>query len=417
MREDIRERIGMIKRGEVPEGYRKTKLGIIPERWKLEVFSDVTIIEGGLVDPRIEPYASMFHIGSENIERDTGRIQNVKKALEQGLISGKYEFDENCIIYSKIRPNLNKVCIPNYKGICSADCYVIKVKEKVLKKYLYNYMLSKYFYKQAQACSMRTKMPKINRKELGTFKVIIPEIEEQEKINMCLETYDRIIQLLDKKLEDVRQKKKWLAQNLLTGNRRLLGFHSAWKEVFIKDVVSEGSKERVADTKLYKKITIKLNFKGIEFVNTIREMADTRPFYIRRKGEIIVGKQNYFHGSIAIVDDKYDGTICSNAIMSFQVREEYCDKYFLLFYLSQTDYIKKKSFLANGTGQKELSEKDFLNFDIRIPDIREQKAIAKVLTTADKEIELLEKQLEQIKLEKKAMMQLLLTGIVRVDEK
>ncbi len=103
--------------------------------------------------------------------------------------------------------------------------------------------------------------------------------------------------------------------------------------------------------------------------------------------------------------------------MSFQVREEYCDKYFLLFYLSQTDYIKKKSFLANGTGQKELSEKDFLNFDIRIPDIREQKAIAKVLTTADKEIELLEKQLEQIKLEKKAMMQLLLTGIVRVDEK
>ncbi len=68
MREDIRERIGMIKRGEVPEGYRKTKLGIIPERWKLEVFSDVTIIEGGLVDPRIEPYASMFHIGSENIE-------------------------------------------------------------------------------------------------------------------------------------------------------------------------------------------------------------------------------------------------------------------------------------------------------------------------------------------------------------
>nr|WP_280178659.1 hypothetical protein [Sporofaciens musculi] len=108
--------------------------------------------------------------------------------------------------------------------------------------------------------------------------------------------------------------------------------------------MSEGSKERVADTKLYKKITIKLNFKGIEFVNTIREMADTRPFYIRRKGEIIVGKQNYFHGSIAIVDDKYDGTICSNAIMSFQVREEYCDKYFLLFYLSQTDYIKKKSF-------------------------------------------------------------------------
>ena len=77
----------------------------------------------------------------------------------------------------------------------------------------------------------------------------------------------------------------------------------------------------------------------------------------------------------------------------------------------------KKSFLANGTGQKELSENDFLNFDIRLPELEEQKAIAQVLATADREIELLKKQLEQIKREKKAMMQLLLTGIVRVDEK
>ena len=226
MRKDIRERIDRIRRGEVPEGYKKTKLGIIPEKWELESFSDIVVIEGGLVDPKIEPYASMYHIGSENIEKNTGRIRDVKRAVEQGLISGKYEFDENSIIYSKIRPKLNKVCIPNYKGICSADCYVIKVKEKILKKYLYNYMLSEYFYKQAQACSMRTKMPKINRKELGTFKIIIPEIEEQEKINTFLEMYDRIIDLQGEKLENVRKKKKWLVQNLLTGKKRLAGFHS-----------------------------------------------------------------------------------------------------------------------------------------------------------------------------------------------
>jgi type I restriction enzyme S subunit len=417
VRKDIRERIDRIRRGEVPEGYKKTKLGIIPEKWELESFSDIVVIEGGLVDPKIEPYASMYHIGSENIEKNTGRIRDVKRAVEQGLISGKYEFDENSIIYSKIRPKLNKVCIPNYKGICSADCYVIKVKEKILKKYLYNYMLSEYFYKQAQACSMRTKMPKINRKELGTFKIIIPEIEEQEKINTFLEMYDRIIDLQGEKLENVRKKKKWLVQNLLTGKKRLAGFHSLWKKVFIKDVVLEGSKEKVDNIKSYRKITIKLNFGGIEFLNTYRKMADTRPFYVRKKGEIIVGKQNYFHGSIAIVDEEFDGTICSNAIMSFLVKENCCDKYFLLYYLSQTDYINKKSFLANGTGQKELSENDFLNFDIRLPELEEQKAIAQVLATADREIELLKKQLEQIKREKKAMMQLLLTGIVRVDEK
>ena len=67
MRKDIRERIDRIRRGEVPEGYKKTKLGIIPEKWELESFSDIVVIEGGLVDPKIEPYASMYHIGSENI--------------------------------------------------------------------------------------------------------------------------------------------------------------------------------------------------------------------------------------------------------------------------------------------------------------------------------------------------------------
>ena len=73
-------------------------------------------------------------------------------------------------------------------------------------------------------------------------------------------------------------------------------------------------------------------------------MADSRPFYVRSLGEIIIGKQNYFNGSIALVDENYSGAICSNAIMSFKVQEKYCDKYFLLYYLSQNDFIKRKSF-------------------------------------------------------------------------
>ena len=82
--------------------------------------------------------------------------------------------------------------------------------------------------------------------------------------------------------------------------------------------------------------------------------------------------------------------------------------------LSQRDFIEKRKYLANGTGQKELSEKEFLQFRIELPPLPEQTAIAKILSTADREIELLQKDLAEEKQKKKALMQLLLTGIVRV---
>lgn len=173
-----------------------------------------------------------------------------------------------------------------------------------------------------------------------------------------------------------------------------------WKKVKLKDVLIEGSKERVDDTSKYQKLTIKLNFKGMEKSKVREKMADRRPFYIRKKGEIVIGKQNYFNGSIAILPDELDGGICSNAIMSFKTKKEYNNKY-IYYLLSDTSFINRRSYLANGTGQKELSEKDFLNFEVLIPNIEEQVKIVKVLERVDLIIEkyqyLLKKKCEFVK--------------------
>ena len=107
MREDIKERIEICSIGKVPDNYKKSNVGIIPEDWNEMDFYQCATIQSGLIDPKIQPYSYMRHIGPENIEKDTGRIVNVVRAKEQGLISGKFLFDENCIIYSKVRPNLN----------------------------------------------------------------------------------------------------------------------------------------------------------------------------------------------------------------------------------------------------------------------------------------------------------------------
>lgn len=191
MREDIKERIEICSIGKVPDNYKKSNVGIIPEDWNEMDFYQCATIQSGLIDPKIQPYSYMRHIGPENIEKDTGRIVNVVRAKDQGLISGKFAFDENSIIYSKVRPNLNKVCMPNYEGICSADCYVIHNKENIIKEFLHCYMLSDFFKKQAVACSMRTKMPKINQEELSTIKIIVPKPLEQKRIVEIIQAVDQ----------------------------------------------------------------------------------------------------------------------------------------------------------------------------------------------------------------------------------
>ena len=142
-------------------------------------------------------------------------------------------------------------------------------------------------------------------------------------------------------------------------------------------------------------------------------MADTRPFFLRKAGEIIIGKQNYFNGSIALLDSRFDGCICSNAIMSFSVKKM-CDSYFLFKYLSQPNFINKYSNLANGTGQKELSEKDFLKFEVSLPPLETQRYIGETLRKFDNYADYQRQMLDKFKQQQKAMQQLLLTGIVRV---
>jgi len=167
-----------------------------------------------------------------------------------------------------------------------------------------------------------------------------------------------------------------------------------WKRMKLKDILTEGSKERVEDTSKYQKLTIKLNFNGMEKSKVRDNMADRRPFYIRRKGEIVIGKQNYFNGSIAILPEELDGGICSNAIMSFYTQKGYNNKY-IYYMLSDTSFINKRSFIANGTGQKELSEKDFLNFEVIVPPLEEQNAIVMVIDKVDNIIKKYEELLNQ----------------------
>lgn len=413
MTPEIKQQIEQIRRGEVPEGFKHNSASVMPCDWNTCDFHEVATIQSGLVSPKEEPYCFMFHIGPDNIERDTGRIGNLKTACELGLVSGKFYFDAGSIVYSKIRPNLNKVCIPNFEGICSADCYSIKTRVGIDRDYLFNFMLSFQFYKRAVACSMRTGMPKINQDDLNMIPVALPsQLEEQQKIAAILTTQDKVIELKEKLLAEKQRQKKHLMQQLLTGKKRLPGFYGAWsfpkaKELFqsVSDKDHNGDLAVLSSTQdrgivPRNEVDIDIKYDACSLVN-YKKVS---------KGNFVISLRS-FQGGIEY--STYTGLV-SPAYTVLSSRKEISDGYYKQFFKS-TDYINRLNVAVYGIRDgKQISYEDFGRLRIPYPPIKEQDAIAEVLSTADHEIDLLQQDIEQEKQKKKALMQLLLTGIVRV---
>ena len=413
MKTETKQRIEQIRRGEVPEGYKQAGQNIVPNTWNRLSFEQVAIVRSGLVSPKTEPYSSMLHIGPENIEKDTGKIENVRSASELGLISGKFYFDSSSIVYSKIRPNLNKVCVPDFEGICSADCYSIKARDNVDKNYLFALMLSQQFYKRAVACSMRTGMPKINQDDLNAICLAFPDnLEEQHKIAAILTTQDRVIELKEKRLVEKQRQKKYLMQQLLTGKKRLPGFSGEWSFPKAKELFqSVSDKDHNGDLAVLSSTQDRGIVPRVEVDIDIKYDACSLVNYKKvSKGNFVISLRS-FQGGIEY--SAYAGLV-SPAYTVLSSRKEMSDGYYKQFFKS-TDYINRLNVAVYGIRDgKQISYEDFGRLQIPYPPIKEQDAIAEVLSTADREIELLQQDIEQEKQKKKALMQLLLTGVVRV---
>jgi type I restriction enzyme S subunit len=166
---------------------------INPKGWEVEELNNVISIISGQVDPKVEPFIDMPHIGGENLQSNTNNIQNIKTPRELKLKSGKYLFQSGDVLYSKIRPYLNQVVIPDFSGVCSADIYPLRVIETKIKNDFLIYLLrSKFFLDYAEKHSTRTNIPKINRPTLLSFRFPCPPINIQKDFS---DKYNKITQI------------------------------------------------------------------------------------------------------------------------------------------------------------------------------------------------------------------------------
>ena len=151
------------------------------KNWKIVGFRECADIDTNMLHD-FRGYENYPHIGIDSIEKETGRLVGYRTISEDGVISGKYLFTPAHIIYSKIRPNLNKVAMPDFDGLCSADAYPILVKDGICNREYFGYTLrSRYFLDYILTFSNRTNLPKVNKSQVEGFTLPLPPMELQEQ--------------------------------------------------------------------------------------------------------------------------------------------------------------------------------------------------------------------------------------------
>lgn len=197
-------------------------LGEVPAHWVVKKFSHCTIVKSGQVDPTRLPYSGFTLIAPNHIESGTGKIIGLEIAEAQGADSGKYLCSEGEVIYSKIRPNLAKVCLsPSNETICSADMYPISGINGLSNKFLYWSLLSNWFTSFVTLESDRVAMPKINREKLAEILLPIPPENEQAELAVWLinktDIVDSLLEKARNGIELLQERRTALISAAVTG--------------------------------------------------------------------------------------------------------------------------------------------------------------------------------------------------------
>lgn len=197
-------------------------IGDIPEQWTCNRFKAIANVKANLVHP--DDYLDMPQIAPDCIEKNSGKLIKIQTVQEANVISDNHFFYKGQILYSKIRPTLNKVTIAPYDGLCCADMYPIETK--LYLKYALFQMLSSTFNNQvAVVVQDRVKMPKINKEELDQILMVVPPFAEQQAIASYLDEktsqIDSLIALKQEKITELKDYKKSIIYEYVTGKKKV----------------------------------------------------------------------------------------------------------------------------------------------------------------------------------------------------
>ena len=422
MKPEIKQRIEQIHQSEIPEAYKKTKAGIFPADWDVHMLGDcLSRVEKPV---EVKPNELYTQIGI----RSHGKGLFYKEPVTGAALGNKAVFwiEPDCFIVNIVfawEQAIGKTTQSEVGMIGSHRFPMYRpVNDRVDIDYLISYFLTKRGTDILEAASPggagRNKT--LGQDRFLKSKIVLPPIEEQQKIAAILTTQDRVIELKEKRLAEKQRQKKYLMQQLLTGKKRLPGFSGEWKNIKLCEVLSERKEKNVEQNLRICSVAVQ---KGVvdqvEHLGRSYAANDTSNYSVAHYGDIIYTKSptgDFLYGIVKqnLLQEK----VAVSPLYGVFTPMTFGLGYFLHTYFQSAICARNYLLPIVQKGAKNtinITNDTFISSKLYLPlDVEEQKAIADTFIAADREIDLLRQDIEQEKQKKKALMQLLLTGIVRV---
>ena len=411
MTSEIKARIDQIRHGEIPEGYKRSKYGIIPQSWctvKMgECIKEYKYLSNDI--SHIPVYSSSRHgliPQSDYFDQKKAVETNLGyKIVPKEYVTYRHMSDDDVFHFNINTTGGNILVSSEYPVFTSSEGYNLFFLISVLN----NTSRFRYFCKTQKLGGTRTRLYIENLKQ---YDIVLPPFNEQNEIAEILAGQDKVIELKEKLLAEKQEQKKYLMQRLLTGKKRLPGFQGKWKYLHAKNIFAnivnkkhDGSLEVLSATQdrgIIPRSHVDIDIKY--------DKSSLGSYKKVEAGNFVISLRS-FQGGIEY--SEYTGLV-SPVYTVLAPCIPITDMYYKHLFKS-SDYIARLNVAVYGIRDgKQISYDDFGRIRIPYPPIEEQQAIAQILVTTDREIELLQKDIDQEKQKKKALMQLLLTGIVRV---
>lgn len=415
----------------IPQGYKQTELGIIPEDWEVKQIRDgLTLLtdfdaNGSFADmaANVQTYIGggyAWYVRATDLEQQTP-LSEVKYVDESS-----YRFLKKSSLYGgevllAKRGDIGKVYLFEAKTMYATlapNLYLLKLNQEIDSTYLYYYLKSTNGQKALKDINASTSLGALYKEDVKNLYILYPSPVEQRAIAAALSDIDRLIEALDKKIAKKRLIKQGAMQQLLTGKKRLPGFTDPWVEkrlgeigVWVKgqslsknDIIPNGKNICIHYGEL---------FSYGEVITLPVSRTNCQPTTISLGNEILFPDSDVTPDGLGRCSALLiKGVIIGSGINVLRHKPLY-DTSFVSYSIN----INRSKIIdrVTGTTVKHINSKELSEIMINIPKNKEeQTAIATILTDMDKEIADLEAKRDKYRLLKSGMMQKLLTGQIRL---
>lgn len=422
MKPEIKQRIEQIKNGEIPKGYKKGKLGIVPEDWEEVCFSSLFTSTSNYTDD-LEKYPLYSLTIEDGITAKTDRYNRshlVKKENSYKIVRpNDYAYNPMNIRFGAVARHKGDtpVAVSGYYDIFTT---VHQSDLPFMDNFLTCGAMITYYNKVSTGSLVEKQ--RVHFSDFLKFSLPLPPLAERERIAKILSAQDKVIECYEKKIEQLKRMKKYYLQNMFPKRGetvpkiRFKGFTDPWEQRKVGELLTERN-EQAPMSDEYPLMAFIANEgvapKGERYDRSALVNDTTGKLYKKTEfGDFIYSSNNLETGSIGL--NKY-GKASISPVYSIFEATGIADSDFLGRRLVRKDFINAMVKWRQGViyGQWRIHESDFIKIEIAVPSLEEQRLIGAYLNNLDNLIKLHQHKLEEEKKKKKALQQLLITGIVR----